>query len=712
MRLSRCFCILSFYLLLGRLAGQSYIWPTDAGQILTSTFAEARNGRFHAGIDVKTWGQTGFPVFAIRDGYVSRIRISPFGYGRALYLTLDTGEVVVYAHLERFSDEIQHYVKEEQERRESYEIQVYPAESQFSFKQGEIVGYSGQSGVGYPHLHFEMRDSGNNPINPLAKGYQLKDSIAPMVSKVLLQPMDALSAVNQDFEPVIITPVYEGNGRYRVAPVLAVSGRVGFGISAFDQMEGADNRFGIYRNEFYLNDQLVFSSQYDRYSYDENRQFKLDRNYRQMMRGNGYFYNLYRDVGNSLPFYDRTDDYYGVIDFIKEFSLENAYFLQGKIVNPPQTVTKVWGREHQYRLVCYDYWGNAAEVRGRLQVDGEHLILPPIEQEESDTLFQPNWVEAWNDGESDRPQEKKYYRVSSQYYDDYIRLSFLAQEAGLEPPRVSGRLCDKEEFVLPLLRIGENEFVGAWPLAECSSVPLELTIESITRSGQVRRQKESFGFAVIARGKSQIFVTDEGLSRIEFSPRSLYKTLFLRHQIEPASVGGAPQTVGGCYRFEPADVPLNAGARLTLSYPADEESPAKLAIYQKYGDQFQFLDNILNGQQRTISSQISGMGEFVLLRDGTAPQITALVPYDQSTLRNTKPRLSASFYDELSGIGGENSRVLQLDGRKVIAEYDYEKPELFYQLEESLSVGKHIIEVIVRDRSGNVSSQRHTFFIQ
>ena len=159
------------------LNAQDYIWPTDASELLTSSFAESRSGRFHAGIDVKTWGRTGYKIFAIRDGYISRIRVSPFGYGRALYLTLDTGEIVVYGHMEKFRDDIEAYVKEQQKARNNYEIQLYPKSTQFPVKQGDVLGLTGDSGVGYPHLHFEMRDASSNPINPLNRGYKVFDTI-------------------------------------------------------------------------------------------------------------------------------------------------------------------------------------------------------------------------------------------------------------------------------------------------------------------------------------------------------------------------------------------------------------------------------------------------------------------------------------------------------------------------------------------------------
>ena len=102
--------------------------------------------------------------------------MSPYGYGRALYLKCDTGETVVYGHMDRFSPEIEEYVLAEQEKRGRFAIQLYPSATQFRYQQGDLIGYTGQTGVGYPHLHFEMRDRSNRPINPFLRGYTVNDN--------------------------------------------------------------------------------------------------------------------------------------------------------------------------------------------------------------------------------------------------------------------------------------------------------------------------------------------------------------------------------------------------------------------------------------------------------------------------------------------------------------------------------------------------------
>ncbi|NLP11352.1 M23 family metallopeptidase, partial [bacterium] len=223
-------------LLIQPAGGQDYLWPTDAGRVLTSSFAESRENRFHAGIDVKTWGRTGYKVFAVRSGYLSRIQVSPFGYGRVLYQTLDTGETAVYGHLSQFAPAVQEVVERKQEARGRYSITLFPDQDQFPVKKGDLIGYTGESGVGHPHLHFELRDKASRPINPFARGYVVHDKAAPIVRKISVTPLSADSRVQGDLRPWVVQPRRVSPGRYQVEEPIRVKGMIAFGLDAFDQM--------------------------------------------------------------------------------------------------------------------------------------------------------------------------------------------------------------------------------------------------------------------------------------------------------------------------------------------------------------------------------------------------------------------------------------------------------------------------------------------
>lgn len=156
---------------------QPYLWPTDSGQYLSSTFGETRSAHFHAGLDIKTWGQEGYRVFASRDGILHRLLITERGYGKAIYLQHADSSYTVYAHLQRFNDNFQHIADSIRMQDHSFEMDEALSSQQIKVKQGDVIGYTGSTGIGPPHLHFEIRDASNNPINALTKGLEVKDEI-------------------------------------------------------------------------------------------------------------------------------------------------------------------------------------------------------------------------------------------------------------------------------------------------------------------------------------------------------------------------------------------------------------------------------------------------------------------------------------------------------------------------------------------------------
>ncbi|MBN1481783.1 M23 family metallopeptidase [candidate division KSB1 bacterium] len=698
----------SFLIFAKVIFAQEYIWPTDASQLFTSSFAESRGGRFHAGFDVKTWGKTGYPIYAVRDGYISRIRVSPFGYGRALYLTLDTGEIAVYGHLEKFSDEIEAYVKAEQKRRNMYEIQLYPRSSQFRVKQGDLIALSGDSGVGYPHLHFELRDAASNPMNPLLKGYKVIDNIAPQITKILIQSMDALSSVNGDFIPRLFWPVYNGNGQYKVKDAIVVSGRIGFGIDTFDQMDSVSNKFGTYRNEVYVDDQLIFATQYDKFSYSVNNHFNLDRDYRQRIYGNGYIYNLFRDVGNKLSFYSSREPYAGVVDFFNS-GVDSNRVEPGEIVEIPPGALKLDGGSHSFTITVKDFWGNTSHVSGRLVVDGESLFAQ--EQETPiDSLYgpiPPNSVITISDENQEVP--KKDIKLDVGFYDRYLRIHLSSRIPLLAEPIVSGWRCSGKTYRMPLLQ-RSSSYIGAWPLSGCDSGPLPLSIIYVTQAGDTLMQNEWIEFATVPRGQVKSVLSDDGICKLDFATNSLFKDIFVRTTAILPDNKNEYDIVGNYYRIDPVDVPLDKGATLSLVYPDSTILPNKLGLYMKAGGSMRFVGND-KIHERRISGHISSFGTYALVRDIEPPVIYSLYPSNGSRTSQSTPTLRCIFKDNLSGIAGERNRILKLDGEKVIAEYDPEATAIFYTPENVLSKGQHTVEIVLKDQAGNVARQLNTFYV-
>ncbi len=366
-----------------------YLWPTDASRYLTSTFGEYRPRRFHTGIDVKTWGKTGYKCFAVRSGYVWRVSVSPYGYGKAVYLKLDTGEIAVYAHLSGFNEEIQSQVEREQLRTGRYRINMYLKPDLLPVAQGDVIAYTGQTGIGAPHLHFEIRDAANRPTNPLLKGYKLPDSVSPIATKVSFSPLDAQSEVNSDYQPVIVAPRWVKPGHYEIDEAISVWGKVGIAVASYDKSLNTSNRYGIYSLKLFVDDKLHFAYQYDRLSFETNAMVELERDYRLSRRNLGRFYKLYKDERNRKSYYQPNRPWAGVLQSVSLTALPSLIAKPGSRApaNPQQVETeRLLPGTHAFRLEIADFFANTTTIAGEVQVGSAFDINPVVRETEDGDL--------------------------------------------------------------------------------------------------------------------------------------------------------------------------------------------------------------------------------------------------------------------------------------------------------------------------------------
>ena len=177
---------------------QEYLWPTKEGKFISSNFGEPRPRRFHAGIDIISKEKNiNHEIFAVEDGYIQKIKISSNGYGKVIYQKLIDGNIIIYAHLSSFNNLLNQISNIEQEKNNSYEIEKFFDKNEFLIKKGDLIGYLGETGGAYgPHLHFEIRDSLNRPINPLLNGFGIIDKHRPIPNEIALTPLDKNSIIN------------------------------------------------------------------------------------------------------------------------------------------------------------------------------------------------------------------------------------------------------------------------------------------------------------------------------------------------------------------------------------------------------------------------------------------------------------------------------------------------------------------------------------
>ncbi len=294
-----------------------FFQPLDIPVLLSGTFAELRANHFHSGIDFRTQGTSGHKVYACERGYVSRIFVSPGGYGKALYITHPNGYSTVYAHLDGFNDEIAAYVKRQQYKRERFNVDLYPDSTLLPVRRGEIIGFSGNTGGSSgPHLHFEVRETKTeSPLNPLLFGFGVKDNIAPTMRRLAVYPMGKGSTVNGSTEKMILD--LEKSGKtYRIVgnKAIKIKGKAAFGIDAYDQTYGSANRCGPYGIRCWVDSIMIFSQTMDKFSFDETRYVNSLIDYAYYAEKRVRFNRLYIEPNNRLGVYDRYVDK-GIVHF-------------------------------------------------------------------------------------------------------------------------------------------------------------------------------------------------------------------------------------------------------------------------------------------------------------------------------------------------------------------------------------------------------------
>ncbi len=274
--------------------------PMEIPLILSGSYGELRSNHFHSGLDIKTQQREGIPIYAPADGYVHRIKVSHYGYGKALYITHPNGYRTVYAHLKNYAGPIQDYVKNKQYAKESYTIELFPEKEVLPVKKGDLIAYSGNSGSsGGPHLHFEIRDSSSRPMNPMLFGIEIPDTKKPIINTIMAYPLSRDAQVNNSQNPVKLRLILQNDGSYKTENLQAF-GSIGFGISTYDQQNGASNKNGVYEIKAVNNGEEVFKVEFKKFSFAETRYLNRFIDYGHFKTNKSKVQKLFRESNNPL----------------------------------------------------------------------------------------------------------------------------------------------------------------------------------------------------------------------------------------------------------------------------------------------------------------------------------------------------------------------------------------------------------------------------
>ena len=312
--------------------------PLDIPMLLSGNFMELRNDHFHSGLDIKTNGVEGLPVFAVKDGYVSRIKVSPWGYGKALYLQHPDGTTTVYGHLQRYSTAIADYILDAQYAAKDFAIDNYPERDRLPVEQGDVIAWSGNSGGSNgAHLHFELRNADQHALDPEAHGIDLMDGLPPELKGVRIYPL------SNDARAMPYPGTAKGFALAKGATSywlkqdsIAAFGTVGFALHVIDKYNGSDNACGPRKIDLYVDDVRAFSVHLDLVDFGVQRYCNAHTDYALLKDQDMHYHRLYKLPNNKLHLYGDEQ-------------------LQGRIVTVP-------GMDQQIRLVATDANGNTSTL--------------------------------------------------------------------------------------------------------------------------------------------------------------------------------------------------------------------------------------------------------------------------------------------------------------------------------------------------------------
>jgi len=345
-------CFKSYFLF----AQPVFEFPIQLKPDLSGAFGDLRKNHFHTGLDIRTGGSIGVPVYAAADGWMYRIKVSPYGFGNALYIQHEKGYISAYAHLDRFIPELEDSVLNRQKLTQLNSADWYLPTKAFPVKKGQLIAWSGNSGSsGGPHLHFEIREDEEHILNPLQfyKNY-FQDNFKPIPEKISFIPINPGATIQEKPERKEFTPLASGNGRYRIADTVFVQGEIGLEYVVVDRLRAESFKINTPFVEFQLDESVVFELKLTKFGFSDKRYVNKHLDYSNYQSAGSLIQKCYLTDGNNFECYQ------------SETNSGRIHLLDTKA--------------HSWKIIFKDYHGNSSEVTGWIKNKNPkfNISLPQI----------------------------------------------------------------------------------------------------------------------------------------------------------------------------------------------------------------------------------------------------------------------------------------------------------------------------------------------
>jgi len=669
------FCRLSILaIFIANLAlGQTYHWPTKTGKQLTSNFGEFRGTHFHMGLDIRTKGSIGHPVYAIDNGYIYRVATNFNGYGKVIYLKTANGRIAVYAHLNRFFPLLEKKMTKLQFEKQSYFINKYFTKNEYPVKRGNVIGYSGNTGGSSgPHLHFEFRNGKAQPLNPLLHGFTLSDNIPPQFLNISLIPLTTGTNINNSPEAYNSIPTELTTNQFTLTDTISVSGTFGVATRVIDKIQNASNSYQIERLELFVNHKPAFSIKYNLLDFSEGKRVSIifgqpiNNPHRKNLQ------KLYRP--ESYPPLSIHDT-------------RNSGFL-----NLPNGV-------HYIEIRAWDAAQNKSTLNFIVQVD---TLL-------NQTKFQ-HFLQ-----KSDYP---KYTRYSKSFKPQLIQyekgLIFKLREKLPSSAKAMAFIKHNDSLTsIPLKNIGNNEFVS-----EVVNFSLFTNSEKcgfLINDGTTQQYDLDYAPALILPCSESAFSSTDGLVNISSSDAVFDTSLMWIAKYHNPINKKLSNQISAIYELFPYGIPFKNSVDIAVAVPEHPDgNHLGLYTFNQKKSRWNHVKSTFDNTNNSVKAKLRKAAVFAVLKDSQPPLINSIFPrHDKKYLKEKFKTIKIKLSDNLSGINSSEEYLqVFLDSRRIWVAYQPIKKEITYRLQKSLYRGKHKIKIIAGDRSGNIATKSINFLIE
>ena len=656
-----------------------YVWPVEIAGDISGNFGECRWDHFHVGLDIATFGKTGFKIYAIADGYIYRMKASPAGYGRVLYMQLDDGRRVVYAHLERFVPPLQEALSDYQHQMEHYTVDLQIPDERYRFKQGDTIGYSGKSGDVAPHLHIELRTKNDEPINILTHGLSLpeSDKTFPKVANVCFKPVAPASFIEGGHTQLILPVESVSPERCSFGSVDAY-GSIAIKASVSDTDKTGRYNLAVESVKLFIDGMLNYTVAFDKIGYDGDY-------------GNNFF--LYdRELRYSAP-----DSLQG--DYVRLFSLggkslqttaytaeSNGYIHCG--VNTMNSAGNILPDGiHTVRIEARDAQGNLTVCEGIINVANPYMQIAAV---------------PWEGGQLPKVD------VQLSRFETFFAIDVLNRE---KLPDVKTIVKIGQQTLSPLFSVRQAEGLIHYVFQPVVTIDgMGTAVVFIGEEGSeavlsevsipVAFMSETGGTFTTDDGKVQLIVEAESRSFVPSAEKVADFT-------EPPGV----KRLSDAYQIRPVGFELPQKAMVRLYVDRADTVTGALAVLEWMNGQWKLLSQISQQKHGWVAAAVTHLSTFAVFTDGIPPDISFISPDSKNSVQGRIEVISGKVHDVGIGIAHQ-SLVMKINGKKVPAEYIFDQTLFTYTLLRPLPKGMNMVEITAADRLGNTASRRIEFMVE